>query len=292
MPARPPRLRARPLTGQSTFHHIKMAVNDSSRLTDRRYLTEVQYRTQDNFVARQSIYAYQRPKIDLPRSVIATAGLTGAETVADIGCGNGMYLAELARQGHAGRVVGADLSTGMLAAARGAAPGAGLVVGDASVLPLGDNVADVTLAPHMLNHVPDKLAAVREFRRVTRPGGKVLVVLNAADHLAEFRVLAESAAADIGLPGRLLWADAHTDGHGLNLDAGARLLAQEFGQVERHDFVGELVVPGPQPLLDYVASMRFTQSLPKPEELVHALAMRLTGGERRIRTHSGALVCR
>ena len=37
-----------------------MALNDSSRLTDRRYLTEVQYRTQDNFVARQSVYAFLR----------------------------------------------------------------------------------------------------------------------------------------------------------------------------------------------------------------------------------------
>jgi SAM-dependent methyltransferase len=284
-----------------------VAVNDSSLQTDSRYLTEVQYRTQDNLAARQSIYAYQRPPIHLAAAVIASAGLTGGETVADIGCGNGIYLAELARRGHTGRVVGADLSAGMLVAAReavlaaardavlagarDAVLAAGFVRGDAAALPIADNVADVTLAPHMLYHVPDRLAAVREFRRITRPGGEVLVVLNAVDHMAEFQKLVESAAADLGVPAPV-WAEVRTDRHGLNLDSGARLLAGEFDAVERHDFVGELVVPGPQPVLDYVASMRFTQSLASPEQLVAAVARRLPAGEFRITTHCGALVCR
>jgi hypothetical protein len=37
-----------------------------------------------------------------------------------------------------------------------------------AALPLADGVADVTLGPHMLYHVPDRMAAAREFRRVTR----------------------------------------------------------------------------------------------------------------------------
>jgi SAM-dependent methyltransferase len=277
-----------------------MALNDSSSQTDRRYLTEVQYRTQHNLAARQSIYAYQWPRIDLARTVIAMAGLAGGETVADIGCGNGAYLAELVRRGHTGPVVGADLSPGMLAAARNAVlaaagdrvPGVAVVRGDAAVLPLADGVADVTLVPHMLYHVPDRLAAVREFRRITRPTGQCLVVLNATDHLAELRELVGSAAADIGLAAGPVWVEVRSDGQGLSLESGAELLAQEFGTVGRHDLAGELMLPGPQPVLDYVASTRFAQSLDRPDDLVAAVARRLAGRAISIRTHCGVLVCR
>ena len=44
--------------------------------------------------------------------------LRRGETVVDVGCGNGGYLTELARRAHAGRVLGVDLSAGMLEAAR------------------------------------------------------------------------------------------------------------------------------------------------------------------------------
>jgi SAM-dependent methyltransferase len=268
-----------------------MAIDDGFSLTDRSYLTQVQYLTQANLAARQSIYDYQQSAIDLARAVVGLAALTGGETVADIGCGNGRYLAELARRRHAGRVIGADLSAGMLTAARGLAPAAGLVVGDAARLPLADGVADLTLAPHMLYHVPDRLAAVAEFRRITNRDGQLLVVLNAPDHLAEFHDLVESSATDIGAP-RPVWAEARSNGSGLNLDSGTELVGRVFAAVDRHDITGELVVPGPKPVLDYVASMRYTQGLPSPDDLVAAVASRLAGGGMAIRTHCGALVCR
>ena len=101
---------------------------------DRAYLRGTQYKTDANLAARQSIYAYQHPRIDLPARVIDLAAPAPSDTVADVGCGNGMYLAELARRGFPGRVLGIDLSLGMLAAARArlataGAPGSGRVPG-------------------------------------------------------------------------------------------------------------------------------------------------------------------
>jgi trans-aconitate methyltransferase len=69
---------------------------------------------------RQSIYAYQEPPIDLARGILSLAGLSGHEVVADIGCGNGIYLAELSRRRHAGPVVGAVAIADRLKAAPGA----------------------------------------------------------------------------------------------------------------------------------------------------------------------------
>lgn len=267
---------------------------DGQMLTDKTYLTQVQYRTDANLAARQSIYAYQVPKIELMPAVLDLAGLDGTETVADIGCGNGAYLAELARRDHAGPLVGADLSPGMLAATRARVPAARLLLADASALPLADGVAGVTLAPHMLYHVSDRAAAVREFRRITRPGGQVLVVLNGADHLQELAGLVDAAAVDAGLPGGAIGAEYRTY-LAMTLDKGADLLAGVFGSVEVHDFTAELQLTGVEPVAGYVASMRTTQAMPDPAGFTAAVTARVPFGPDgmfRITTHCGVLVCR
>jgi SAM-dependent methyltransferase len=254
---------------------------------DRPWLVGTQYNTDANLAARQSIYAYQRPRHDITRLVIDLAGLDGGELVADVGCGNGAYLAELAGRGHAGPVLGLDLSPGMLRAAHDRAPGAGLAAADAAALPLPDGAADVALAMHMLYHVPEPAAAVRELRRVTRPGGRVLVVLNGDDHLRELRDAVEESLPE---------AEAHlTSQHErMTLDAGERLLTEHFGSVTRHDFTAKLVVPDPGPVADYVFSTRVAHHVPEPRELMAAVLDRLgTGpdGDFHISTHSGCLVC-
>jgi SAM-dependent methyltransferase len=259
---------------------------DGARLrTDQSYLEQVQYRTDANLAARQSIYAYQHPRIDLPAAVLDLARLRGNETVADVGCGNGAYLAELARRGHAGPVLGMDLSTGMLAAARRRAPAAALAAGDAAALPVREHAASLTLAAHMLYHVPDARAAVRELRRVTRPGGRVLVVLNGGSHLRELRDLIAAALQ--------ITTSQPPPGDQLRLDDGQELLGSEFTSVTRHDFTSELRIPGPEPVEHYVRSMISTQGQHDPGALAATVASRLPtcGGEFRVRTDTGCLVC-
>ncbi|HUB41183.1 MAG TPA: methyltransferase domain-containing protein [Streptosporangiaceae bacterium] len=262
-------------------------------LTGKDYLTKVQYRTDGNLAARQSIYAYQDPRIDLVSTVLGLAGLTGAETVVDVGCGNGIYLAGLAHRGHRGLMAGVDLSPGMLAAARSAAPDAGFSIGDAARLPIADDAADITLAPHMLYHLPDPAAAAAEFRRITRPGGQLLVVLNGKDHLIEFRELITSTAAAIELPAEAVATICDTY-RVMTLDIGAELLSGVFTSVQRHDFIGELKLPGAEPVASYVASMR-THALADPAAFVAAVTERVPFGPDgvfRVRTHAGLLVCR
>lgn len=261
-------------------------------LNGKEYLTTVQYRTDVNLAARQSIYAYQEPRIDLVSTVLELGGLTGVETVVDVGCGNGIYLAGLARRGHRGPTLGVDLSPGMLGAARRGAPGAELTVGDAAALPLADQVADVVLAPHMLYHVPDPAAAAAEFRRVTRPGGQLLVVLNGNDHLTELRELITSTAATPEFPDAAL-SDIYDTYRVMTLDVGAELLSGVFTSVRRHDFIGELRLPGVEPVASYVASMR-AHVVPDPAAFVAAITRRVPFGPDgifRVRTHAGLLIC-
>jgi ubiquinone/menaquinone biosynthesis C-methylase UbiE len=252
-------------------------------------LLETQYRTDANLAARQSIYEFQRARVDLPAEVIQLAGLRGDEVIADIGCGNGEYLAELGRRGHRGRALGVDMSAGMLHSARSRGFGAALLAGDATALPLAESGCDVALAMHMLYHVPDPLTAVRELRRVTRDGGQVLIVLNGDDHLRELRDLIALALADSGLGTK-----EPVPFDRINLDDGRALVSQVFASVHRHDFVSELRLPGSEPIVRYVRSTFIAHSAAEPERLVAAVTRRLDdipGGAFRVRTHSGCLIC-
>jgi SAM-dependent methyltransferase len=263
-------------------------------LTDRSYLAGVQYRTHVHLAARQSIYAYQHPRIDLAAAVLDHARLSGAETVADIGCGNGIYLSELARRGHAGPLIGVDLSAGMLAAAKAAAPTARLISADAAALPLADGAADVTLAPHMLYHVPDPVTVVAEFRRVTRAGGQVLVVLNGPGHVGELRDLVLATAHADGQQLAGFEAEEHAN-RAMTLEVATPLLRDFFGEVTRHDFVAQLVLTSPEPVAAYAASLPATQSTPDPAGFSAAVAARVPFGPDRtfrVTTHSGVLACR
>jgi ubiquinone/menaquinone biosynthesis C-methylase UbiE len=249
--------------------------------TDQSYLRESQYKTDVNLAARQSIYAYQRPRIDLARETIGLAALGGQEVVADVGCGNGRYLAELARRGHAGPVLGVDMSPGMLLAARSGAPRASLMVADAMALPVRDAATDLTLVMHMLYHVPDPERAVRELRRITRPGGRVIVGLNGTDHLRELRGLITEALASLGrAPVR--------PREQISLDAGEQLLRSQFASVTRHDFESQLRVPDAEPIAAYVRS-RVLDAGPIVPAVLSALPA--DPALFPVTTHSGCQVC-
>ncbi|MGH3254581.1 MAG: class I SAM-dependent methyltransferase [Streptosporangiaceae bacterium] len=264
--------------------------------SDRSFLRDVQFQTDANLAARQSIYAYQQPPVDLPGQVLdltLPASVGGAGVVADVGCGNGVYLAELARRGHGRRLIGADLSPGMLRAAwqrirQAGLPGPALVAGDVAALPLRDSCADLTLAMHMLYHVPEPGVALRELRRVTRPGGRLVVGLNGTDHHRELRALIRAGLADLGhRAGPMV-------GEQFGLDEGDVLLRRLFPTVVRHEFRGQLVIPGREPVAAYVRSMSLASRLGDPEALVSAVVSRLPSGPSATfldTTHSGCLVC-
>jgi SAM-dependent methyltransferase len=267
-----------------------MAGEGAGVWTDPVYLRGEQYRSAGNLSSRQSIYAYQQPRIDLPKSVLDLAAPTGDEVVVDIGCGNGAYLAELLRRGHRGPVVGVDASAGMLRAASLAAPPALTLVADAGMLPLRDAVCSLALANHMLYHLADPALGVKEFHRVLAPGGRLVVVLNAHDHLVELRRAAEESWYDLGLPTYGGFRER------VGLEKGEELLRVEFGAICRHDFVSRLVLSDRRPLEAYVRSMFDTALVPERarERYVQGVLDRLepdSGGVLEITAHPGCFIC-
>jgi len=148
-------------------------------------------------------------------------------------------------------VCAADLSPGMLRSARAAAGDGPLLAGDVQAIPFPSDSFDVTLAMHMLYHVPDRPLAIRELRRVLRPGGVALVVTNSQTHFQELDdLLVECAATATNIT--RLPARSHIH---FTAESGAPELAAEFASVESRDFVSELVVDQVGPALDYARSM-------------------------------------
>ncbi|MFJ1653564.1 class I SAM-dependent methyltransferase [Streptomyces sp. NPDC088337] len=100
--------------------------------------------------------------------------------ILDIGCGPGTITADLAALVPQGHVTGVDRAPGVLEQARATAAGRGLTnvdfaVADVHALDHPDDTFCVVHAHQVLQHVGDPVRALREMRRVTKPGGYVAV---------------------------------------------------------------------------------------------------------------------
>lgn len=112
------------------------------------------------------------------RELIQRACPKPGDNILDLACGTGVVTRAVAKQvNEPGSLVGVDHSGEMLAVARALAEEEGLVAdwvqADAGALPFEDDRFDVAFCQQALQFLPDRPAALRELRRVVRPGGRV-----------------------------------------------------------------------------------------------------------------------
>lgn len=105
----------------------------------------------------------------------------------DVGCGPGTITVDLAARVEPARVAAVELTPEVLALARAEAqrqsrPNIDFVVGDVHGLDFPDDTFDVVHAHQVLQHVGDPVQALREMRRVAKPGG--LVAARDSDYAA------------------------------------------------------------------------------------------------------------
>lgn len=137
--------------------------------------------------------------------LIDSASVQPGERVLDVACGTGVVTRRLAeRVGVGGRVVGLDLNPVMLATARVAAERANVewLERNAMNRALPDAAFDAVVCQQGLQFIPDKLAALREMRRVLVPGRRLaLSVWRSVDQAPGYRVFQEALARRLG-PGK------------------------------------------------------------------------------------------
>ena len=103
--------------------------------------------------------------------VVRRSALQAGEAVLDVGTGTGTAAA-LAR-GEGRSITGLDAAPGMLTIARRLASDIDFIDADFARIPLPDGATDVLIAVHALLFADDRVGALREWRRVTRHGGRL-----------------------------------------------------------------------------------------------------------------------
>ncbi len=119
--------------------------------------------------------------------------LKEGDTVLELGPGPGYFTIEASRiVGDAGRVVSLDIQPGMLEILHArlidqGIDSGGLIVGDATTLPLADDSCDCAYAVTVLGEIPDRPAALAELRRVLKPGGALAIMesINDPDYMLQ-----------------------------------------------------------------------------------------------------------
>ncbi len=126
----------------------------------------------DAMHALESFKTYKKETFSLLRLQLGAS-------VADVGCGTGDDARTLAGLvGPQGRTVGFDLSEAMLSQARerhGDVPGLSFSHAPSETLEVPDSSFDGVRADRVLIHVPSPANTLKEFIRVTKPGGRIVI---------------------------------------------------------------------------------------------------------------------
>lgn len=222
------------------------AANDPAQV-ERQYATDQHLQTRIDTQRRYSVGRELEAEVD------RLLALDGSEALLDVGSGPGHFPGRLAAGGHSGQLVGADLSGGMVQKARASFGGVEFVQAGADALPFPDATFDVLTARHMLYHVPSVPAALEEFRRVLKPGGRFLAVTNAARYMPElWDAVDEAATLEATLipltqiRGGVAAAFSEANGEAWVQDA--------FGNAQPAVLDNALMFPAPEPVLAYLAS--------------------------------------
>ncbi|HEY3174662.1 MAG TPA: class I SAM-dependent methyltransferase [Candidatus Polarisedimenticolia bacterium] len=134
-----------------------------------RYTYEILYRTEEShwwFAGRRRLILDQIARCCEGRRDLRSL---------DLGCGTGIFLESLARYGEP---VGLDVSEDALAFCRERRL-TRLVRADGSLIPFADESFDLLTANDLIEHLEDDAAALSEFRRVLKPGGRAIVFVPA-----------------------------------------------------------------------------------------------------------------
>ncbi|GAB4575261.1 MAG: hypothetical protein Kow0077_25890 [Anaerolineae bacterium] len=233
--------------------------------TNRENLTRHAYADDSKLNIRREIHArYTVPAVNFSEWVLDQVAWQGDERVLDVGAGPGSYAEEVQRRIPAGRYVAGDLSFGMLRRQQmDADTPRRLVDLDVQRLPFPSNTFDRVLANHMLYHVPDIDAALREIERVLKPDGLLLAATNSAANMPEFNTLYRRALLILT---SFEYRDhfARPETQRFSLESGLMQCSRHFYAVARYDLPAALIFTEPDPVIAYLDSLRDLQEANLP----------------------------
>lgn len=240
-----------------------------------------QYATAARLSTRISIHEkYSVNRQPFGEWIVSHYALQPGEQVLELGCGTGsMWKGTTLPQG--AHVTLTDFSSGMLDTAREntAHLNADYAVVDAQAIPYADASFDVVIANMMLYHVPDIGRALREIRRVLKPGGRFFAATFGENGVVQ---------AVAGMLGMRFDANMR-----FTLQNGGEHLAAVFTDVQRYDREDALAVTDLADLIAYLRSMQQMTALAEipDKQMLAAFAPHVVGGVLTLPKEYGLFVC-
>jgi ubiquinone/menaquinone biosynthesis C-methylase UbiE len=223
------------------------------RLSEPNYLLTNQYPNADNLQTRIGLHK---------KFSINTTGwfpwmfdyfnLPTTSKLLELGCGPGdLWLENMARIPAGCQLSLSDFSPGMLEQARqhlhNQPHGFTFARIDAQSIPHKDDEFEVVIANHMLYHIPDRVRALSEIRRVLKPCGHLYASTVGEEHMRELPILLEKFDPVLSI-------DFENTILEFTLQNGRSQLEACFSNVTVQRYNDELLITEASPLADYVLS--------------------------------------
>lgn len=219
-------------------------------------LSSSQYASADKLHARWALYEYSIPKLDIHLTGINHLKLKGAEDILEVGRGDGSILVNLRGSLHKGKLVGLEINDGMFRESveiqkkENFQPLIEFIIGSADNLPFPDKSFDVILAFFMLYHMPDIQKTLREWKRILKDSGKILISTGSTLNKPKHKKFKKMAAALIG---KTVSPQFNSS---FNLENAEKQLNNTFKIVERFVYEGQIKIEKAQPYLNAFNSIR------------------------------------
>ncbi len=125
----------------------------------------------------QKVPAIFRP---LAEATLDAVPIYPNDVILDVACGTGIVARTVRKRlGPSPRIVGVDLNEGMISAASNLADGASQScewhIADVTRMPFDPETFSVAFCQQGIQFFPDEIAALREIKRVLRPGGRIVL---------------------------------------------------------------------------------------------------------------------
>ena len=139
----------------------------------------------------------------LYRAILGRLDLSVGPSLLDAGCGSGLFCRLAADSGAS--VFGLDAAPALLDIARARAPEGAFEIGDLGRMPYDDATFDVVTSINSLEYVSSPVAALREVKRVAKPGARIVVATwgcaEECESAAYLAVIASALPTPPGTPG-------------------------------------------------------------------------------------------
>ncbi len=125
------------------------------------------------------IYDYINPifySLEMRKTVVDLAEIDEKSLVLEVGCGTGFTTEEIVNRVPEEKVVAVDITPEQMEKAVRKFKNVFFVRGDAENLPFKDDVFDASISAGSIEYWPNPLRGIKEMARVTKPGGKVVIL--------------------------------------------------------------------------------------------------------------------